>query len=450
MSVPLSRALMNKGLKGEIVMMVLQNHQSMVAVYYGALFAGAIPFLVDSKNTMYEFSHFIALVCPSVIFCEESCSGDIIKVVNQWVGERPDIVIASSSTYLKQYTTGFSGDLDSFRVADVDLELPAVVLPTSGSTGLPKAAMLGHRGLVAQLPTLWTHHDQFPRPTDLVMLVSTSQWMTHTSVLTTCPVYQITLLMTPSPSVDGFLAMILQYKPTWTLLGPMFADTLAGTASSSDFTSFQTILTTGAQPTPMAMKTLKDKLSHNVHLCNGYGMTETHGFTTMPDMETPYQSCGRIVNIFDYKLVDKAGNRVGTNEKGELLLRSESCILQGYYRNKEALEECMTDDGWLKTGDVFYEDRNGLLYFVERNKFWFKYLNHQISPEELEVVIGNLPGVTDVHGVVNATLNENKRLHGGVVLVERLPRTQSGKLHRAQCRDLLNSLIAQRNTMDGD
>ncbi|CAK1590650.1 unnamed protein product [Parnassius mnemosyne] len=470
MSVPLARALIDREINGKTVILILRNHEFMAAVYYGVIFARAIPFMIDPNCTMYELNHFMALIRPSLVFCEQNQVANVSKTVNDSNNDKPSIVVVDDGTYFQQIIAGFSDNLDTFRIMDVNVNSPVIMLPTSGSTGLPKAAMLSNEGLVAQLPTLWAHHNQFPRPTNIAMLISTAQWMTHTSLMTTCPVYQITLLMTPTPTIDCLLKMIRRNKPTWALLGPAFAISLSTAASSEDLASLQTVLTTGSQPGPNTMKALKEKLSARVRLCNGYGMTETHGFITIPDQITTFECTGTVGNIFDFKLLDETGKEIGINENGELMLRSELCILQGYYKNEKAYKECITDDNWLKTGDVFYQNEDGFMFFVERKKFWFKYLNHHISPEELEAVIGTVPGVEecsvcetpngpaagvvrrldcntteqDIHNIVNSTLSDYKRLRGGVVFVTSLPHTHSGKLHRSDCRNLINNLLGNQ------
>lgn len=68
MSIPIARALLNKGLCGKIVIVALRNHQCMAAVYYGVLFAGAIPFLIDSKNTKCEDEIYIIIEYSTISF----------------------------------------------------------------------------------------------------------------------------------------------------------------------------------------------------------------------------------------------------------------------------------------------------------------------------------------------------------------------------------------------
>ncbi|CAG5058879.1 unnamed protein product [Parnassius apollo] len=470
MSVPLARALIARGMKEKTAMLILRNHELMAAVYYGVIFAGVIPFMIDPNCTIYELSHFMDLICPSIVFCEQNREANVTKTVNDSNNDKRNIIVVDDGTRFQQFFAGFSDNLDTFRIIGVDVNSTVIMLPTSGSTGLPKAAMLSNTGLVAQLPTLWAYHTQFPRPTNIAMLISTAQWMTHTNLMTTCPVYQITLLMTPTPTIDSVLKMIRRNKPTWALLGPAFANSLSTAAASEDLASFQTVLITGSQPGPNTMKALKEKLSKRVHLCNGYGMTETHGFISIPDQKTPFESTGMIANIFNFQFQDENGKEVGVNENGELMLRSKLCILKGYYKNVKAYKECVTDDNWLKTGDVFYQNEDGLMFFVERKKFWFKYSNYHISPEELEAVIGTVPGVQEcavcetpngpaagvvrrpdcntteqeIHSIVNSTLSDCKRLRGGVVFVTSLPHTHSGKLHRADCRHLINKLLGNQ------
>lgn len=142
----------------------------------------------------------------------------------------------------------------------------------------------------------------------------------------------------------------------------------------------------------------------------------------------------------------------------------------GYY-NSDA-SSCFDSDGFLKTGDLGYFDKDEWLYFVERCKDMFRYLNWHILPTSIENVlmehpdiletvvfglprdeIGEAPAacvvlrqdccttVFDIDEFVSKRVSEGEKLRGGIFIVNTLPKTPSGKIIRRQVReDILKTL----------
>ncbi|CAH2991402.1 unnamed protein product [Chilo suppressalis] len=354
-AVPLARTFTNMLKKEAIVMFVMRNHQNMAAIYYASLFSNVILFPIEPNSTLHELCHFIALVSPYIIFCDQDQYKDVRKAVNETKKSNINVVISDDKN-LELFCKGQSADLESYQ----------------------------------------THSKKFPQPTKSSLLLSTAQWLTHTSLICSCPVYGVSLLMTSrKANVNHVLDILEKYRPSWTLLGPIFAKKLADIATPSQLSSLETVVTTGAPLTENIVLTLKEKLPQKALFNNGMGTTETHGFITMPSPDMHWSSNGHISNTVLYKIVTEDGQEVDDSEKGELYIKSDLCVFKGYYKNDEAYRELMTDDGWFRTGDIFYRDYKHEVYFVERKKFWFKYMNYQIAPEEVEGVISSVTGVLE-------------------------------------------------------
>jgi len=86
------------------------------------------------------------------------------------------------------------------------------------------------------------------------------------------------------------------------------------------------------------------------------------------------------------RLTDETGNDLPPGEPGELWVRGE-CVFQGYFNNEEATAKALTEDGWLKTGDILTTDENQNFFFVERAKDTLKISGVQVSPSEIEMVL---------------------------------------------------------------
>lgn len=136
--------------------------------------------------------------------------------------------------------------------------------------------------------------------------------------------------------------------------------------------------------------------------------------------------------------------------------------MKGYWRNAEATAATLTEDGWLRTGDIARHDEDGYLYIVDRKKEMIRYKGHQIAPSELEALLAEHPAVRDAAVVpkpdpeageipkayivlrqdrpatereimdwVAERVNPLKRIRA-VEFVEGIPRTPSGKILRRE------------------
>ncbi|XP_063541179.1 luciferin 4-monooxygenase-like [Cydia strobilella] len=463
-AVSIARALRSDRATEKVIIM-LRNTEHMSALFYAVLFAGVVPFMMELQSTEYEIQQFLPLVSPHIIFCEP----DRVDIATKAV-EGTDIrVVVADGSSLDKFTLGCSDDIGSFQLPDVRADCTALIQPTSGSTGVPKAAMLTHEGMVMQMPSSWMHHTQFPRPTGMGLLLSTCQWLSHTLIMISFPVYQVPILMTPLKISAEYIAELAgKYRATWTLIGPSIAAQLGHIATPDQLSSFDRLFIAGSSFSPDMLAPLKDKLpAPPGRLLNVFGMTETHGLIAVGPLGTPLNSVGQINNILEYRLINEKGEIVKEPyEKGELYIKGK-CIFKGYVNNEAAYRETVTPDGWLKTGDVFYRDEQERLFFVNRNKLSFKYLNHHVYPEEIEGVIGTIPGVhqcvvvgadagpaaavvlqegcgvtrEDIQQAVNSTLSDYKHLRGGIAIGKSLPTTHTGKVHRGKCLQLIQELV---------
>lgn len=464
-AISIARALTAKGAKGRHGMLLMRNHQDTAAVYFASIFSGMLSFMMDPSTTAYELTHFLKLIEPSFIFYDEEFD-EILQDAQKGFPELKTLKVVTGD--LKKFTEGFSDEIDGFQVAPANIDDPIMMLPTSGSTGIPKAAILTHRGMVAQVTTPWTYHTQFPTPTARTLVITTIQWVTFSMFVTTSVTHHIPIVLTPKKiTPEHVIEMMEKYRPTWAYLAPSFAVSLVTQVRPDQMSSIQTMFLLGSPATPELMGTLLEKLPKNCHLCDGFGTTETHGLIAIPDREAPLKSNGWPLNFVDYKIVDEQGQElVGPSQTGELWIKS-CCTIKGYLKNPASWDESFTPDGWYMTGDVFHVDENLRISFEVRKKFSFKFRGAQVAPEEVERVIGSVPGVYEsvvclsdngpvaavvlepqadvtreqIKEAVDAALSDHKRLHGGLAFVTSLPHTHSGKLKRNECRQLIADLL---------
>lgn len=148
-----------------------------------------------------------------------------------------------------------------------------------------------------------------------------------------------------------------------------------------------------------------------IFLCQGYGMTECSPTISSPDMSRPDKAhtAGHIVKRCVSRVVD-----------GELQVKSPS-VMMGYVNAPELTRQIITDDGWLRTGDIGYEDEEGFIHITGRKKTLIILSNGaNVSPEQIENLLLD-------HQLIKEVLVYGE---GNSIVAEIYPDTQYAALHK--------------------
>ncbi len=368
-----------------------------------------------------------------------------------------------------------SGVIDEDRVRAHERETAlqpddlADILFTSGTTGQPKGAMTTHGQNVAvfdEWASLISLNDQ-----DRYLIVNPffhsfgykAGWLA-------CILKGATALPHAVFDVDEILARIAADRIT-VLPGPptIFQSLInhAGLAGADIGTLRATV--TGAASIPVHLvQQMKQVLGFDIVL-TAYGLTEATGTVTMcrpeDDFETIANTSGRAIPFVEVKCVDAEGHGVPPGDAGEVLIRGYN-VMQGYLDNPTATQETMTDDGWLKTGDIGILDDRGYLRITDRAKDMFITGGFNCYPAEIENILLRHDAVADAAVVGAADERMGEVAHAFIVLkpdqvldatdliawarnemanykvprlvsfVDELPRNASGKVQKFKLREM--------------
>ncbi|AHH19851.1 fatty-acid--CoA ligase [Nocardia nova SH22a] len=288
-----------------------------------------------------------------------------------------------------------TGDRDDFRI-DVGPEEPVAVLFTSGSTGLSKGVVCTNRTLLNIVFEATLTEEGFrPGSTALLLLP-----LVFTPGLVWGLVMAVVLgntLVIEKELRPARAAGLIGKHQVNALFGvPLVWEAIAASDefADTDMSSLRTAIVGGAAVSPALLKAWADK---GVALRQIYGMTEAGGVataTTRAEAFTHPDTCGTGSIFTELKVVRPDGSDADAGEEGEIVLRGPG-VTPGYWNDEETTAQALRD-GWLHSGDLGTRDEDGRVKFVDRMKDLIITGGINISPVEIERVIGELDGVEEV------------------------------------------------------
>ncbi|WP_125099368.1 long-chain-fatty-acid--CoA ligase [Leucobacter chromiireducens] len=270
---------------------------------------------------------------------------------------------------------------------------------TSGTTGAPKGAMITHGNLWANARMGAAWMPEFTRGEGSIYGLLP---MFHSFGLLLSVIYSVetgsraVLFPTFDPELVAQAAK--RFPPTFIPAVPPMFDRLARVARDGKLDLSQVVYSiSGAMTlTPAIVKRWEDLAGSMLN--EGYGLTETSPIA-LANPFTIERRIGAIGIPFpstDIRVVDpdEPGRQVAQGEVGELLISGPQVFL-GYWNRPEETAATLTEDGWLRTGDLVVQDEDGFVTVVDRKKELIITGGFNVSPSEVERVVNGLPGVAE-------------------------------------------------------
>jgi 4-coumarate--CoA ligase len=369
--------------------------------------------------------------------------------------------------WLRSHQAAFDSTVPS--VHGNTLAHPVCLPYSSGTTGLPKGVCLTHSNLIANLlqmevvegSTFPSDHKVIsPLPFFHIYAFTVSMlypaWKGQT-VITTSGRFQL----------PEFCKLVQDHRPQRSHLVPPILLGLAQhpVVDEYDLSSLQ-IITSAAAPLSVETEQTVSKRLGGCKVKQAWGMSELSPIGTInSDTSIQSGSVGPLAPSTIGKIINANGDSLPPNQPGELVLKGPQ-VMMGYLGDLEKTRECLSEAGWLRTGDVAHYDENGFFYITDRIKELIKVRGYPVAPAELEALLLTHPAVNDaaVIQVADAAAGElprayvvlkepgaatekdiyewtkekvaaYKRLDGGVVFVDTIPKSASGKILRRILRD---------------
>lgn len=420
-----ARALLSSGIEhGDRVAIWSPNIGEWVVASLAVQRVGAAVATMNTRFKGHEGSYNIRTAGARMLFTvTDFLDTDYVAMLENADGGVPDcleeIVVFRGPTsgdavsweeFLARADQSTSDDVAA-RFARVEGGDMCDIIFTSGTTGAPKGAMMGHE---ASIRAFWAWTDVIGlRADDRHLIVNPffHAFGLKAGILA-CILRGSTIVPHPVFDVPSVVRRIEEERITMLPGPPAIYQTILNDPdlSSRDLSSLR-LAVTGAAPVPVELlDRMRSELGFET-VVTGYGLTEAHGILTMNRHDDPLElisaSDGRAIEGVEVITVDEHGQPTAPGVPGEIWGRGYNVML-GYIGNPEATAEAIDADGWLHTGDIGVLDAAGNIKITDRLKDMFITGGFNVYPAEVEAILAGHSSVAQasVVGIPDERMGE--------------------------------------------
>ncbi|MEU8620521.1 long-chain fatty acid--CoA ligase [Streptomyces sp. NPDC048623] len=384
---------------GDRVGIMLPNTLEFLVLYYGALRAGAVVVPMNPLLKAREIAHYLQDSGAGLLLAHDAVTGEAAEGKSTAGTEVAIIPVAAGSLvelladHPEPASAVFGGDEDT-----------AVILYTSGTTGLPKGAELTHTNLARNSEI--AARSLFHLTADDVVLGCLPLFHAFGQAVAMNTAISVGARFTLLPRFEPALALrtVEQRRVTMFAGVPtMYAALLGAHAQEPGAHDSSTLRLSVSGGASLPVEVLHGfEKAFDCPVLEGYGMSETSPVASFnhPDRPRKAGSIGTPIEGVELRLADV------TDGIGELCVRGHN-VMKGYWGHPEATAETV-QDGWLHTGDLARVDDEGYYYIVDRKKDLVIRGGYNVYPREIEEVLYEHPAVSEaaVIGLPDERLGE--------------------------------------------
>jgi acyl-CoA synthetase (AMP-forming)/AMP-acid ligase II len=386
---------------GDTISVVMPNGLQTLRLLLGAMYAGCcvnpVNLLAQPEQMRYVLDH-------------SDCR--LVLASPEWA-ERVRVALARVEREVRVIVLAADGDSEDLRAAlafagtsaarvpspPPDREATALLMYTSGTTGVPKGVMLSQASLAANALAIGREHEL--GAADRVLAVLPLYHINAFAVTMLAPLaHGGSLALASRFSAAQFWAQAIGLRCTWLNVVPtIISYLLEGEAPPRASLAHIRFCRSASAALPR-----EHHLAFEAKF--GIGIVETMGLTetVAPSFSNPLAAAERKVGSVgrpsggEARVVDAALAPLSDGSTGEIVIRGPH-VMRGYYKNEEATRASFTPDGWLRTGDLGHRDRDGFFFVTGRIKELIIKGGENIAPREIDEALLAHPAVLDAAAV---------------------------------------------------
>lgn len=462
---------------GDRVLIALPDSQEFIAAFFAAAKIGAIAVPVNPMARSTDYRHYVENSGARIAIVDAPILGefavgaghsalDLLVICNQTPNtERPDRVARQILAWDDWFPTASEASAENVATHPTTPTDPAFFLYTSGSGGIPKAAVHRHQDMFVATQN-FAQGVLGLRPDDRLFSVSKLYFAYGLGNGMYFPLYfgATTILHPDRPRPAEIAEVIALHRPTVFFSVPTFYAALLEESARGlnlDFSSVRMAVSAGESLPAEIFEKFRHRFG--IEILDGIGSTEMlHVFLSMRPGDARPGTCGKEVPGYEARILNESGAPVPDGEAGNLWMKGASAFAE-YWRIPE-LTARTKRDGWVNTGDKFTRDAEGYYRYCGRADDMMKVSGMWVSPTEVEnallahdavaecAVVGHTDSVGLLRpvayvvlrlGVTNTAGGLDSEIHGWLRtrlptfkcphefrFVPELPKTATGKIQR--------------------
>ncbi|MDG2101278.1 MAG: acyl--CoA ligase [Dehalococcoidia bacterium] len=443
------------------IVIVLGNNAEFIISFLSVTNTNAVVAPLNPEFTEEEFKFYLEDISPSLVITTENH-----KVIGEAKSKNiPVGIVDYSGESLKIDFRGSGPDNKNYNSANENNS--CLFLHTSGTTSRPKGVPLKHKNLLKSLTNIVDTYEL--NKEDIAMVVMP---LFHVHGLIGVALSTLAsggqIVIPAKFSASAFWDIQNKYNATWYSAVPTIHQILLLRADQDKAPkkSFRIIRSCSAALAPSVLNDLEERFGAPV--LEAYGMTEaSHQMSSnpLPPEKRKAGSVGKPTGLeINIMSMEKLGEMLDVDQVGEIVIKGEN-VTSGYHNNNDANKEAYVN-GWFRTGDQGFIDKDGYLSLTGRIKELINRGGEKISPLEVDSILINHPSVNEavcfafadvkygevVHAalVVNSEVTEKDiqefcskslasfKVPEKIYFTDKLPRTATGKIQRRNVAKFFN------------
>ncbi|TMH33211.1 MAG: long-chain fatty acid--CoA ligase, partial [Betaproteobacteria bacterium] len=396
---------------GEVVSFMLPNGVSAATLFLGTMYAGRVvsPLNLIAQDAL--LGHVLAHSDTRIVFA----APDGVDRLERLLAKVPSVVSVRSTD---PDDAGF-GEAEAAPAVPISMEKPALLMYTSGTTGVPKGALLTHANLLHAGDAVVTGHRL--TATDRVLSSLPLYHVNGQCIATVSPLLAGGSIVMPHRfSVSQWWSLVERYRPTWLNMVPTIVSYLLNgpqlTAEQAASCRHIRFGRSASAPLPPAQHRAFEA-RFGVSIIEAMGLTECASVAFANPLDAAkrkYGSVGLPLGV-EARIASVDGKVLDRGQRGEIQLRGANVML-GYYKAPELTAKTLSKDGWLATGDLGYCDDEGFYFVTGRLKELIIKGGENIAPREIDEALLQHPAVLEAAAVGIADPHYGQEIAACIVL----------------------------------
>jgi long-chain acyl-CoA synthetase len=464
----LARVLLMNGLSpGDTVSLMMHNGYQTARLLIGIMYAGLRVQPVNLLSQPSQLKYVLEHSDTRLVFCAHEFIERLRAPLEEITasGERDIAVFPLNPDQIDIFDDPYIAHVPLPPVAEAD---EALLMYTSGTTGVPKGVIQTHRAVVSG--GLFTSQAHALGPADRVLCALPLYHINGQIVTTVAPlVHGGSVVMPHRFSASNFWQLAAEHHCTWINVVPtIIAYLLNGPEPVSlglDVSRIRFCRSASAPLAPEQHRAFEAKFG--IGVIETMGLTETNAPAFTNPLDPSLRKVGSPGQAFgnEAKIIAPGGGALAAGEPGEIMIRGDN-VMKGYYKSAQQTAEAFDADGWLHTGDIGYLDADGFVFVTGRIKELIIKGGENIAPREIDEALLRHPCVLEAAAVGIPDANYGQEILACVVakpgmtvtadelvafcrselgpyktpkrilLVEDLPKGPSGKVQRLKLSEL--------------